>query len=224
MKFKDIEKNLKKESEQVKVPDVYARVKRAPINRLLSDPVHAFQRKMVMRMLFIAFAIVVVAVLGLSAIWLMPKTASEEEFGYVRLTVNDSEIYGFVVNKEGVVSASITEMAGGADAFVKNSACIGKSVAEAVKDLYVASPEDRVVVSAHFDNYNTANMIAVQVVGAVETQGTSATVQTLICDVETKTKLVEYLNAHGRSASVGYKNLELAKRYAALAGTTLAIK
>ena len=221
MKIKDIEKNLKKESEQVVVPDVYARVKRAPINRLLSDPVHAFQRKMFNRMLFIAFVIDIVTVIALSAIWLMPSKAGEEEFGYVRVSVGEEAVFGFVVNKAGTVSASITEKSGGADALVRNDTVVGKSVGEAINALYSANPTDEVVVSAQFDNFNTASMIAVQVVGAIDTNGSASKIETLICDTETKSALVDYLRAHGRSASVGYTALELAKRYVSLAGSTL---
>ncbi len=221
MKIKDIEKNLKKESEQVPVPDVLARAKRAPINRLLSDPVHAFQRKMVMRILMFAFVIALVVVVGFAAIWLMPNTASEEEYGYVRITVNDSDIYGFVVNKAGTVSASITEMEAGLDAFVRNADVRGKSIIDAINALYHAVLDDNVVVSAQFDNYNTANMIATKAVGAIETQDTEVHVETLICDLETKVKLVDYMASHGRAASVNYTALELAKRYASLAAASL---
>ena len=221
MKIKDIEKNLKKESEQVVVPDVYARVKRAPINRLLSDPVHAFQRKMVNRMLFIAFAIAIVAVIALSAIWLMPTKPGEEEYGYVRVSVGEDAVYVFVVNKAGTVSASITEKSGGADALVRNEDVVGKTVGEAINALYSANPTDEVVVSAQFDNLNTASMIAVQVVGAIDTNGSAAKIESLICDTETKGALVAYLRAHGRAASESYTALELAKRYVSLAGSTL---
>lgn len=221
MKIKDIEKNLKKESEQVPVPDVYARVKRAPINRLLSDPVHAFQRKMVMRILMFAFVIAIVVVIGFAAIWLMPNTASQEEYGYVRVAVNDLDVYGFVVNKAGIVSASITEMTAGADALVRHADLRGKSIAEAIEALYHAVLNDEVVVSVHFDNYNTADMIATKAVGAVEMQGVELVVDTLICDFETKTKWVSYLNSHGRAASASYSAFELAKRYASLASASL---
>ena len=221
MKIKDIEKNLKKESEKVVVPDVYARVKRAPINRLLSDPVHAFQRKMVNRMLFIAFAIVIVTVLALSAIWLMPSKAGEEEYGYVRVSVGTQEAYGFVVNKAGTVRASITEKSEGSDVLTRNTAVVDKLISEAITELYLPKSSDEVVVSAQFDNYNTANAIAVQVVGAIDTKGEPAHIETLICDLETKVGLVDYLRAHGRGANVNYTALELAKRYVSLAGTTL---
>ena len=221
MKIKDIEKNLKKESESIKVPDVYARAKRAPINRLLSDPVHAFQRKMVMRMLFIAFVIVIVAVVAMTAIWLTPKSSSVEEYGYIRITINDDSIVGFVVNKAGTVSASITEKSAGADVLVRNSEVIGKTLSEAINALYHVNPSDEVVVSAHFDNYNTANMIAMKAVGAIETQGETVSVATLICDLDTREKLVEYLNAHGRAASVNYETIDLARRYASLASASL---
>ena len=222
MKIKDIEKNLKKESESIKVPDVYPRAKKAPINKLLSDPVHAFQRKMVNRMLFIAFAIVIVTVIALSAIWLMPAKAGEEEYGYVRVSVGEETVYGFVVNKAGTVSASLTEKSGGADSLTRNDTVIGKPVGEAINALYSANPTDEVVVSAQFDNFNTASMIAVQVVGAIDTNGSAAKIETLICDTETKIGLVDYLRAHGRAASVSYSALELAKRYVSLAGATLA--
>lgn len=221
MKIKDIEKNLKKESEQVPVPDVYARVKRAPINRLLSDPVHAFQRKMVMRILMFAFVIAIVVVVAFAAIWLMPNTASEEEYGYVRVTVNEQEVYGFVVNKAGTVSASLTEMTAGADALVRNSDLRGQSIAQAIEALYHVVLNDQVVVSAHFDNYNTASFIATKAVGAIEAQGVELHVESKICDLETKEKLVGYMNAHGRAASVSYTALELAKRYASLASASL---
>ena len=221
MKIKDIEKNLKKESDNIKVPDVYARAKRAPINRLLSDPVHVFQRKMVMRMLFIAFVIVIVAVVAMTAIWLTPKTSSVEEYGYVRITVNDDALIGFVVNKAGMVSASITEKNAGVETLVRNSETIGKSLADAISSLYNVVASDSVVVSAQFDNYNTANMIAMKAVGAIETQGEVVSVSTLICDLETKVDLVEYLNSHGRAANVNYEAIDLARRYASLAAASL---
>ena len=218
MKIKDIEKNLKKESDNVVVPDVYARVKKAPINRLLSDPVHAFQHKLAMRMLFIAVAILLVVAIALSAIWLTPKQGPAEEFGYVRVTINGDTVYGFAINNSEIVYASITEKESGVVKTVSNTACVNKNVADAINLLYTAQDGDEVNVSCHFDNYTTASTVVMRICNSIRWQGTSASVHSSANDSATRVSLTDYINLHWTSeVTVQNATVELVQLYIGIA-------
>ncbi|MBR4801097.1 MAG: hypothetical protein IK048_05480 [Clostridia bacterium] len=219
MKIKDIEKNLKKEGERVVVPDVYARVKKAPINRLLSDPVHAFQSKMVMRMLFFTVAILLVVAISVSAIWLTPDQTSEVEFGYLRITVNGDTVYGFAVDSEGTVLAALTEKTNGADAYVPHPNCVKKPLEDAIALVYASVNGDAVTVSSQFDNNDTATLIAKEASSIIEIQGAGVTVTRLVCDEETRISFVQYINSRAStSLTVNFMMLDLTRYYVAVAG------
>ncbi|MBQ3755092.1 MAG: hypothetical protein II867_02925 [Clostridia bacterium] len=196
MKIKDIEKNLKKEGEKVVVPDVYARVKKAPINRLLSDPVHAFKRKMAMRMLTFSVIILLVVAISLSAIWLTPKPGNYEEYGYARVTINSDKVYGFAVNNAGIVYAILLEKEGGEVKTVANNNFNKKNIEDALGELYDPHAGDVVKVSCQFDNYSTASALALRISSAIRVQGEDLSVSGFACDSGTRTSLVEYLNLH----------------------------
>ena len=193
MKIKDIEKNLKKESETIAVPDVYARVKRAPINRLLSDPVHVFRHKMVMRMLVFACIILLVAALGCSAILLAPSRVTSEEFGYVRVVVNGETVYGFVVNDAGNVLATITESDTHGVAPKAYSQYTGKNIEDAVDELYQSNLHDEVVVSAIFATRSLATTMVKNVRDSIDSQESGAHV---VKGTVTKAELLTFVNAN----------------------------
>jgi len=93
MKIKDIEKNLKEEHNNTVVPDVYERVSKAPLNKLLSGetPARAFQKQLIMRLLVFVFVIFTVAAIGLSAMWLSPSNAAAEPDCYIAVTVSSDD-------------------------------------------------------------------------------------------------------------------------------------
>ncbi len=72
MKLKDIKNKLKAEQSQVRVPDMLGRVQKAPINKLLSGetPAQAFQKKLAIRLLVTATALLIVAVFCFGAMML----------------------------------------------------------------------------------------------------------------------------------------------------------
>ena len=178
----------------MKVPDVYPRAKRAPINKLLSDPVHAFRRKLVVGMLVFVLAIFLVGALGLSALWLSPSKVSNEEYGYLRVTVGDGDVYGFAITKGGVVRASIKEKSGGVAVCESLSGVVGELVEDAIAVVYEPNAADAVVVSAQFDSISTARNMS-QIVGVViESQGVHNVI-TRWCDNATRSSLIEYLAA-----------------------------
>ncbi len=91
MKLKDIEKNLKREQEGKSVPDVYTRVKKAPLNKLLTGetPARAFRKQLAVATLIFVLVLFFVAAIALTAMWLYRTDAKPEPDCYVRITVGD---------------------------------------------------------------------------------------------------------------------------------------
>lgn len=216
MKIKDIEKNLKKESESIKVPDVYHRAKKAPINKLLSDPVHAFRRGLVVGMLVFVLAIFLVVALGLSALWLTPSRVSDEEYGYVRVSASSGDVYGFAVDKSGTVLAAIKEKSGGVDSCEVISAAIDKSVENAINDVYVANATDEVVVSAQFDTQSIASQMSQKIAVSIRAQG-AANVTSRANDSTTRASLIAYVDARVGDEEVGASLEDIVRAYLSIA-------
>ncbi|MBO4554272.1 MAG: hypothetical protein J5713_00685 [Clostridia bacterium] len=195
MKIKDIEKNLKKESESIKVPDVYGRAKRAPINKLLSDPVHAFRRKMVLTMLVFVLFIFLVVALGLSALWLTPSKVSKEEYGYMRISINnDEQVYGFGLDKWGVVTVAVTEKKDGNKVCETHGEIVGKPIEEAIEILGVQSG-DSVTVAVIYDSQQTALDISQTVKLRIEGEQSGVSVARLVNSSAVKTAWVNYIQS-----------------------------
>ena len=194
MKIKDIEKNLKKESESIKVPDVYPRAKKAPINKLLSDPVHVFRRKMVMIMLVFVLFIFLVVALGLSALWLTPSKVSNEEYGYMRITVGDDDAYGFGLDKWGIVTVAVTEKKDGTRVCQTHGEVVGKPIEDAL-DICDFQGGDTVVVTVIYDAQKTALDLSQTVKLRIEGQNSTLQVSRLVNSAQVKADWVEYIKS-----------------------------
>ena len=216
MKIKDIEQNLKKEGESLKVPDVYPRAKKAPINRLLSDPIHAFRHKMAIAMLAFVLVIFLVVALGVSAIWLTPSKVSDEEYGYLRVCVGDDEIYGFALDKDGTVLACIKEKSAGLTSCEVLSAAVSKYVEDAINIVYAANATDKVVISVQYDSSSTALSVAQKVRYSIEAQGvTNLTSRTQ--DNATKNDFVAYVTSRAGDEEVGTSLKDIVFAYVRIA-------
>ena len=93
MKFKDIEKKLKREQESVNVPDVYANVSNAPLNKLLEGetPARAFQKRVAQSLLIAVLVIFIVVTIGLSAMWLSSGNDAKAPDCYASVTVENGD-------------------------------------------------------------------------------------------------------------------------------------
>lgn len=93
MKFKDIEKKLKREQESVNVPDVYASVSNAPLNKLLEGetPARAFRKRVAQSLLVAVLVIFIVITIGLSAMWLSSSDNAKAPDCYASVTVESGD-------------------------------------------------------------------------------------------------------------------------------------
>lgn len=95
MKLSDIEQNIKKEGGEIKVPDVLNKVKRAPINKLLSDktPAQAFKKRTATLILILTLLILAVLSISLFAMLNKPasKSAAKNNAQYSLSAQNDAE-------------------------------------------------------------------------------------------------------------------------------------
>lgn len=89
MKFKDIEKSLKREHDDKRVPDVCARAKKAPLNKLLTGetPIRAFQKRFAIMMLIFVLAIFVVIIVASAAMLFSTSDTDTSPDCYAVITV-----------------------------------------------------------------------------------------------------------------------------------------
>ena len=212
MKIKDIEKNLKKESETIKVPDVYNRARKAPINKLLSDPVHAFRSKMVMTMLIFVLLILLVALLGLGALWLTPSRVANEEYGYLRVSVGD-DVYGFGLDKWGVVRVAATEQKDGSRVCYSFGSVVGKPIEEVVEEVVDVHDGDQIYVSVQYENLTTARTVSQNVQIRLESKASGVRVFRYIGDSSGKTAWTQYIAEYTAQDLSGLKLAELVNLY-----------
>jgi hypothetical protein len=73
MKLSELEKRIKREGGSIKVPDVYKKVKHAPINRLLTGqtPVQAFKKRLTT--LLLIFTLLILAVMSIALFAMLNK-------------------------------------------------------------------------------------------------------------------------------------------------------
>lgn len=105
MKLKDIKKSLKNEQAKVKIPDVFERAKRAPVNKLLTGetPVQAFKKRLVMRTLTMVLVLLLAVAITLSAMWLAPDRSPAASC-YVRINVtSDGQTHTFAMVANGMI-------------------------------------------------------------------------------------------------------------------------
>lgn len=151
MKNKDITENLKKEHRDKSVPDVFSRVRKAPINKLLDGqrPLKAFDKTSAVRVLWLALALFVAFVFTLSVFALMPKTKEVAPSSYVRISVESggqTTVYGFIVN-DGKAVLCVLEREGEQHP-LRNLNLSESRVKDAINDVYRAKSGDKVAICA----------------------------------------------------------------------------
>lgn len=186
MKNKDITESLKKEHRDKSVPDVFSRVRKAPINKLLDgqSPLRAFDKTSAVRALWIALALFVVFVFALSVFALMPKTKDVALSSYVRISVESggqTTVYGFIVNDEKAVLCVLEK--DGAQQPLHSLNLSGSSVKDAINGVYRAKSGDKVAICALDGNSAYATELAQSVKTAVSEAAQSQ------ADIETTTSV-----------------------------------
>lgn len=160
MKLKDIEKSLKNEQKQMGVPDVLARSKKAPINRLLDGqtPLRAFNKPLASRLLWCAMMLLVATILCLASFMLIPQKTQSVNYGYMSVTIqsgSDVDRYGIVTDDELRVAIVVHERSNEE----KKQQVIGitsNSLESAINGLYTAKTPDKVQICVYYDSNKTA--------------------------------------------------------------------
>lgn len=151
MKNKDITENLKKEHRDKSVPDVFSRVRKAPINKLLDgqSPLKAFDKTSAVRVLWVALALFIVCVFTLSVFALMPETKKAEPSSYARISIESdgkTTVYGFIVNDEKAVLCVLEKE--GAEQPLLNLNLSASDVKNAINGVYHAKNNDKISICA----------------------------------------------------------------------------
>jgi len=105
MKFKDIEKNLKREQEKNSVPDVFDKAAGAPLNKLLSGetPSKLFNRRAATLMLCLVLALVLIISVALFALTVSADEPVEISDCYVAINVERGGAntrYGLIIGED----------------------------------------------------------------------------------------------------------------------------
>lgn len=146
MKLKDIEKKLKEENSQVKVPDVLARVKKAPINRLLTPPAQAFKKRLAIQLLCFAFILILAVMFTLVTMFLVPS-AEENNVVFLKITVESgegSESFGLCLFGDSVQKASVLSKNG--EYIMQDLGAVGGDIKTTLKDVYQTKDDDKVSI------------------------------------------------------------------------------
>lgn len=190
MKLKDIEKRLKNEQGKMGVPDVLARAKRAPINRLLDGqaPLRAFNKPLATRLLWCAMLLLIAIVLCMAVYLIMPKASPTVEYGYASLVIDrdgEQSRYGLVIKDDTSVVLVVNESAG--EHVVSTSA---KELNSAIKELYDAKSTDKVELCVFFDSAAASNEVGSALVYALDSclAGAGSTAKTVVVKAEGERK------------------------------------
>lgn len=166
MKLKDIEKSLKNEQKQMGVPDVLARSKKAPINRLLDGqtPLKAFNKPFASGLLWCAMILLVAIILCFAVYMLMPRNETSSTCGYMSVTIESGEStdrYGLVADED--LSVLIVVHESGDTQGLPSVVQISNNTLEfALTELYANKSANKVCVCAHYSS-NTHAQNAVEV-------------------------------------------------------------
>lgn len=150
MKIKDIKNSLKNEQKQIGVPDVLARAKKAPINKLLDGqtPLRAFDKRFTLRLLWGALILLVTIILCFAVFMLMPSGTAKTTYAYMNITIQSGEcadVYGLVVNEESKVVVLVHES--GIEQDLPSTVSMSNDALEyTLKELYDAKTIDKVRV------------------------------------------------------------------------------
>ncbi len=211
MKLKDIEKKLKEENSQVKVPDVLARVQKAPINRLLTPPAQAFKKRLAVQLLCFAFVLILAVMFTLVTMFLVPS-AEENSVVFINITIqsgDDVTSYGLCTDGDSVQKAMLMSLNG--EYVLQDLNALGKDIKSTIQDVYVAKDGDKVSICAISGNDVDKNR--------VESIANSAMAQICglrqDCDIYSgsasscKTELTKFLQSQGIDANTSESTTSL---------------
>lgn len=141
MKLKDIESKIKAEQDSVKVPDMLSRVKKAPLNKLLSGetPAQAFKKELAVRLLVTATVLLIVAVFCFAAMLLFENGGEASPRCYISLRIQRGDATeSYSVISSGDISSAV---------------CINDATGErasfrAISALYALESTDKVSISS----------------------------------------------------------------------------
>lgn len=211
MKFRDIEKKLRREQDGVNVPDVYARVSGAPLNKLLEGetPARAFRKKMATGLLALTLVLFLVLAIGLSAMWLSPDRGKTAPDCYASVSVeNGGEIttVGVVFGGRNILVCVIE----GEVPIVSHSSQIS--------DLIQPKSGDKVSIEIISTKNASVADIARIVAHEVETayKGVDYTVSTSANLKTARDRVSAYVSAHGGSVDEGAGAKEIVDAYSNL--------
>ncbi len=221
MKIKDIEKSIKKENDCVQVPDVYASVKKAPINRLLTGetPIQAFEKAMATRLLAAVTVLLLVIAICVTVMWASKPAEQGVGQGYVSVTVENgiTTRYSFVLSSSGNVLYA-TEDGAEIGTVTELDALVGKQPENAICELYQPKSGDKVTICVYYaDNANARAMSSYlgEVLGAQYEKGTQRVINCYANLQSEKQHLVNFVLAcnEGESVSVSDDIATLIEKY-----------
>lgn len=212
MKLKDIEKSLKNEQGQIGVPDVLARAKKAPINRLLEGqtPLKAFNKSFASRLLWCATLLLVSVILCVAVYALLPKKSGTVCYGYVSIRIENAdciERYGLVVKDDASIALVVKENGNESD-LPKIVAVASEDINYAIKEFYTAKQGDKVSICVFFDKTEYTRALVESVSVALDSClleiGVQNGVSVKNADNNAKVELVEFIGGGvGSTQSIG---------------------
>ncbi len=208
MKLKDIEKSIRKEGDSVRVPDVFAKVRRAPINRLLTGetPIQAFEKKLATRLLGAVTVLILVIAICSAVIWASSPAEQGMGQGYVSVSVENGGIesrYAFVLTPSGSVLYAVEETSD-YDA-TELAPLTGKTPENAIRDLYQSKSGDKVTICVYYASKDDARTLAVYLGDVLSENYESNMQKTISClsnVASEKQHLADFANANVESAQL----------------------
>lgn len=160
MKLKDIEKSLKNEQKQMGVPDVLARSKKAPINRLLDGqtPLQAFNKPLASRLFWCVLILLVTMIVCFAIYMLLPRQTQNVSYGYMSVTIESVggvDRYGIVTDSDLNVEIVVHENEG-ESVILQVMSVANNSLESAIKELYDAKSASKVRVCAFYSSNASA--------------------------------------------------------------------
>lgn len=145
MKLKDIKSRLREEQAGVEIPDMLPRVKKAPLNKLLSGetPAQAFQKKLAVRLLVTATALLIAAIICFAAMLLFSSEKQAGEHFYISLEIQKeggSNSFSIVSTKDVSSAICVDDVTG------ERCACT------AISALYALNSGDKVTIAIIGEN------------------------------------------------------------------------
>ena len=227
MKIKDIEKKLRREQDGQAVPDVYTRVKKAPLNKLLlgETPIRAFRKNLATRLLAIACILFIVSAIALAAMWFTPSNigAAPDCYASIALTrtadgtAEGAEDYcriGVLMDAGGAVISITVELENGEPADGEMTV-----YSALISDFISPKANDKVSIGVLCGNlsrgFERANKLADEL--RLLCDDGDLQVVSACNDYATKLHVAQFIKAHGGDADANQSNAELISAYSALA-------